>query len=114
MKMNIRSTSHVLCTIGINHIPFDVVLEDEDSEKLNPKDGTIYLGLTEFVPRPTIILRNGMCYANMRSTVIHELIHAFVYAYGHSINCEEDMCIFIGAQIDDIMEHAKNILIHIK
>lgn len=104
------STSYILCTIEINHTPFDVVLEEEYSEKMNPTDGTIYLGLTEFVPRPIISLRKGMCYENLHRTVIHELIHAFVYAYGHSISCEEDMCVFIGAQIDDIMKHAEKII----
>lgn len=99
-------------TIIINHTPFNVVMEDEKAEKLNPGENTMYLGLTEYTPQPTISLRKGMCPANMRSTVIHELVHAFVYAYGHSINCEEEMCNFIGAQIDDIMRFAEQILTH--
>ena len=110
MSVKMGSTSRCLRTIEINHMLFDIVLEEEFSEKLNSTDGTIYLGLTEFVPRPTIILRKGMCYENMRRTIIHELIHAFVYANGHSINCEEDMCVFIGAHIDDVMKYSEKIL----
>ena len=99
-------------TVTINNTPFNIVLADEKEEKLNPDDDSIFLGLTEYTPQPTISIRRGMCYANTRITVIHELIHAFVYAYGHSINGEEDMCRFISAQIDDMIRLAERILIH--
>lgn len=100
-------------TVIINRTPFKVVLADENIEKLNPGNDVQYLGLTEYTPWPTITFRKGMCPANMRNTVIHELVHAYVFACGHSMNCEEDMCQFIGAQIDNIMETAEQILAYL-
>ena len=88
--------------IAINDYRFNVVFADGNTTKLNP-EGSTYLGLTEFIT-PTITIRRGLTKPMFRSTVIHELVHAFIFAYGyHADYDEEALCDFFGSQADRIM-----------
>lgn len=88
--------------ITINGYRFKVNFADGNTTKLNP-DGSTYLGLTEFID-PTITIRRGLTKPVFRSTVIHELVHAFVFAFGYHVDYnEESVCDFFGSQADQIM-----------
>lgn len=93
--------------VRINNLEFEVVLEDEKSDKMNGEDGVIYLGLTEYCPAPIIYLRKGMKTGLMRRTIIHELTHAYIFAYGYSLDSEEDFCKFMESKCCDIIEKAE-------
>lgn len=78
-------------------------------KKMNPEPGKIRLGLTEYL-NGVINIRKGMTENVTRSTVIHELVHAFIFSYGHSVDGEEPMCNFFGAHGDDIIHLTDEIM----
>ncbi len=57
-----------------------------------------------------ISIRKGLNERTTRSTVIHELTHAFMFAFGYTIEGEEAMCDFFGSQGDDIIKMADSIM----
>lgn len=97
----------------INGYPFAVEFVDGDIEKMNPEKDRINLGLTEFV-EAKINIRKGMNLITTRSTVIHELIHAFIFAFGYTVENEEAMCNFFGSQADEIMRLTNEIMKGVK
>ena len=96
-------------TVYINGYPFEVVLVDGNIEKMNPDNDHYNLGLTEYLDQ-TINIRKGMSEVITRSTVIHELIHAFIFAFGYTVESEEAMCNFFGSQADEIMKLTDEIM----
>lgn len=93
--------------IIINKITFKVQFVDGNNVKMNPEPDC-YLGLTEFLEL-TINIRKGLSGVVSRATVIHELTHAFIYAFGYHLENEESFCDFMGAQADEIMKLADQI-----
>lgn len=55
---------------------------------------------------------NSLSKEQTRQTLIHELTHAYLWAYGFFewAGSEEAMCDFIGTYADDIVKHADYIL----
>lgn len=93
----------------INGYPFRIEFVDGDIEKMNPDKDHYNLGLTEY--REGIIsIRKGLNRPMTRSTVIHELVHAFIFAFGYTVECEEAMCDFFGAQADEILRLTNQIM----
>lgn len=95
--------------IKINNYLFEVEMVDGDIEKMNPDNDHINLGLTEFV-ESKISIRKNMSEHLTRVTIIHELIHAFIFAFGYTVENEEAMCQFFGARADEIMQLANEIM----
>ena len=93
----------------INGYPFRVLAVDGNSKKMNPDKEHYNLGLTEYI-QPTINIRKGMDRMVTRSTVIHELTHAFIFAFGYGCSCEEEMCDFFASQADAIMKLTDEIM----
>ncbi len=85
-----------------------VTFENEDSIIFEDEDHDI-LGLTEPI-KNHISIRKGMSLQTTRETVIHELVHAFIFAYGYHVESEEAMCDFFGAQGDEIIRIADQIM----
>lgn len=95
--------------VRINGYPFKVKFVDADKPKMNPDKGHYNFGLTEYIDG-VISIRKGLNYRATRSTVIHELTHAFLFAFGYTIEGEEAMCDFFGSQGDDIIKMADSIM----
>ena len=74
-------------------------------------DGTVCLGLTEYL-KQTIKIRKGMSKEMTKATVIHELVHAFLFCYGLTAEAydEEKMCEFFGTHADEIMSLTEKIM----
>ena len=74
-------------------------------------DDTACLGLTEYLEQ-TIKIRKGMSKELTRATVIHELVHAFLFCYGIQDDPykEEQVCEFFGVHADEIMNLTEKIM----
>lgn len=95
--------------IQINGYPFKVELVEQDSPKMNPGEERYYMGLTEYFEN-LISIRKGMNERMTRATVIHELIHAYIFAFGYHLEEEEAICNFFGSQGDAIISLADEIM----
>lgn len=88
--------------IKIHKDVWKVKLTDGDKKKMTPDKNSYNLGLTEY-GKQTINIRKGLSLSVARSTVIHELVHAFLFSYGNTVEGEEQMCDFFGVHADDIL-----------
>lgn len=86
-----------------------VKLKDGDSKKMHPSKDRINLGLTEYTEL-VINIRKEMPLSLARSTVIHELVHAFIFSYGYEMDSEEAMCNFFGVHANEILELTEQIM----
>lgn len=93
----------------INGYPFKVEFVDGGIEKMNPDKDRYNLGLTEFCDG-LISIRKGLNHQTTRATIIHELVHAFMFAFGYTIEGEEAVCDFFGAQADEILRLTNQIM----
>lgn len=95
--------------VKINKDIWKVKMVRPDKKKMNPSEESYNLGLTEYKEN-VINIRKGMTKSVTRSTVIHELVHAFLFSYGNSVEGEEQMCDFFGAHADEIIRLADQIM----
>lgn len=95
--------------IQINGYPFRVEFVDGDIEKMHPDKDNYNLGLTEYFDG-VISIRKGLNEKTTRSIVIHELVHAFIFAFGYTIESEEAICDFFGSQADEIIQLANEVM----
>ncbi len=95
--------------IKIANDVWKIKLKDGDSKKMHPSKDRINFGLTEYT-RLVINIRKEMPLSLARSTVIHELVHAFIFSYGHEVDGEEAMCNFFGVHADEILELTEQIM----
>lgn len=93
----------------INADTWKVVVLDGEHEKMHPEQDSYNLGLTEYCEN-VINIRKGMTASVTRSTVIHELVHAFIFSYGYHVEDEESMCDFFASQGTAIMEITEQIM----
>lgn len=92
----------------INGYPFKVKFVDGNSRKMK-HENSYNLGLIEYADG-IIRIRKGLNERTTRSTVIHELTHAFMFAFGYTVEGEEAMCDFFGSQGDNIIKMADSIM----
>lgn len=93
--------------VKINKLNF-VIREMKDESELQADENGILLGLTNYL-KQEIILRSGMSKALLYETLIHELTHAFIFAYGYNNNetfNHEQICEFVGCYAEDIIKTA--------
>lgn len=95
--------------VFINGHSFRIEFVDGDIAKMNPDKNHYNLGFTEYC-EGVINIRKGMNKQVTRSTVIHELVHAFIFAFGYTVEGVEAMCDFFGAQADVILRLANQIM----
>lgn len=69
----------------------------------------LYFGLCEY-DKARINIRKKQTVEVMRSTVIHELVHAFLFSYGVEVTDNEEMCNFFGAFGDEIIKLTDEIM----
>lgn len=95
--------------IRIHNDTWKVKMVKADAKKMNPEDGRINLGLTEYA-EGKINIRRDLPESVARSTVIHELVHAFLFSYGQTVESEEAMCDFFGVHADEILSLTDQIM----
>lgn len=95
--------------ITIHNNVWKVKLVDANKKKMNPSKNNINLGLCEF-EKCVISIRDGMTRSVTRATVTHELVHAFLFSYGNTVEGEEQMCDFFGVHGDEIMRLTDEIM----
>lgn len=88
--------------IKIHNDIWKVKLTDGNKKKMTPDKDHYNLGLAEY-DTLTINIRTGLPESVARSTVIHELVHAFMFSYGNQVEGEEQMCDFFGVHGDEII-----------
>ena len=93
----------------INGYPFKVKFVDGDTHKMKPDKDSYNLGLIEYLDG-VIRIRKGLNRRTTRATVIHELTHAFLFAFGYTMEGEESVCEFFGSQGDSIIQMADLIM----
>ena len=84
--------------LEIGNFVFDLMLVDKDNEHLESKDeSTFNAGTTDF-RELKIYIDKTLPNALIEATIIHEITHAYLYAYGFSseIMNEEELCVFMG------------------
>lgn len=98
--------------IKINGLKWLVKNGNGNSAELTLNDAPC-LGITKYV-KCEIVIRSDLSKELYRSTVVHELVHAYAFSYGvHLIaneETEESICDFIGAYLDAIHKHTETIM----
>lgn len=95
--------------IKIHNDLWKVKLTDGRKKKMTPDKDHYNLGLTEY-SKLLINIRTGLPASVARSTVIHELTHAFLFSYANEVEGEEQMCDFFGVHGDEIITLADQIM----
>lgn len=95
--------------IKIHKDVWKVKLTDGRKKKMIPDEDHYNLGLCEYT-NLTINIRTGLAESVARATVIHELVHAFLFSYGNVVESEEQMCDFFGVHGDEIVTLADKIM----
>lgn len=102
--------------IKINGLKWTIQNAKSGSENLKI-DGNSCFGVTNY-PNLRITLQEEQPIELYRQTVIHELIHAYIFSFGvHLVaneNTEEPICDFIGAHLDKIYDHTNLIIEKLK
>lgn len=95
--------------IKIHNDFWKIKLTNERKKKMTPDKDHYNLGLTEY-SKLLINIRTGLPASVARSTLIHELTHAFLFSYGNQVEGEEQMCDFFGVHGDEIIALADQIM----
>lgn len=95
--------------IKIHKDTWKVKLVDANAEKMNSDENGIKIGITEYL-EGVINIRKEIPESIARATVIHELVHAFIFSYGYTINGEEAMCDFFAVHGDEIVSLTDRIM----
>jgi len=86
------------------------MMVSQDDKRMNPDDdGKCYLGLCDY-KKATIRIMKDMTYEVTRMTVIHEVVHCFLFSYGINVEDNESMCDFFGAHGDEIISTTNKIM----
>lgn len=102
-----------MITIQINKLKYNINYVDSNDINLSI-DGVPHTG-TCLMTGGEIYICNEMVYEVTRRTIIHELTHAYTYAYGHGKRKDyrdEDVCEFMSAFADSILYDTEAILKH--
>ena len=93
--------------VKINKLKFNIRITTDEST-LTAKEGCVLFGFTDYL-KQEIVLRGRISKTLMYETLMHELTHAFIFAYGFSNNetlNHEQMCEFMGNYASDIVKIA--------
>lgn len=102
-----------MITIQINKLNYKVFMVEPYNGSLLV-NGTFRIGACDSTAG-TIHIQNELTYEIMRLTIIHELVHAYICAYGHDARKEygeEDVCEFMSAFSDAIIYDTNAIMKH--
>lgn len=99
--------------IKINGLTWGVICVPSNDKKLYYDKADCY-GVTYFQEQE-IYLDEELSVELFRQTVIHELVHAFLFSFGYHLECdmvEEAVCDFAGSHLDKIYKTANKIVSH--
>ena len=102
-----------MITIQINNLKYGVLLCGSDNANLTV-DGQLRIGTCE-PAGGSIYIHEGTPYEMTRKAILHELTHAYMFAYGHGKRekfYEEDVCEFMSSFAVPIMYDTDAILKH--
>ena len=71
----------VMMPINIHNYTYKIHLVDEHNKNLIMDDGEIHCGTTNFITKD-IYIRNDLNDDSLKYTLYHEIIHAYIDAYG--------------------------------
>lgn len=98
--------------IKINAFTWDVQAVSREHEKLNTRGDYPCLGIT-YCGDLSIYIDKTLHKELFRSTVIHELLHAYTFSFGVHLfadeHNEEPIADFVGSHLDQIYNHANQI-----
>lgn len=98
--------------ITINDLKWEVVVKTHDDMPNKPKDtDNVALGRT-YETTLRIYLNKEVDKQVFRTTLIHELTHAYIFSFGFTqvVLDDEVMCDFLGAYADSIVRLADSII----
>ena len=98
------------CKIKINNLDYAVKIIDWDDERLRMEDDKLHFGVTNMKDNE-IYLANNLSEQTTTSTLIHEITHAYIDAYGMLQVCWDDEIIadFISAHLENIIKTLEEI-----
>lgn len=97
--------------IDINGLEWEILCAHSEDKKLYT-DNTDCYGVTYFQEQQ-IYLDIDISKGLFRQTVIHELVHAFLFSFGYHLDCdeiEEAVCDFVGSHLDNIYKIANKVV----
>lgn len=102
-----------MITVQINNFTYEVKFEGDGESVYLKEDsnGRLVFGLCEYA-KNIIHIHKDLPEDRMRHTIIHELTHAYIEAYGlYHTSCENDegVCDFMGSYAEDIVREADRI-----
>lgn len=99
--------------IKINDFTWDVQAVSREHEKLKTRDDYPCLGIT-YCGDLSIYINKTLHKELFRSTVIHELLHAYTFSFGVHLfadeHNEEPIADFVGSHLDQIYNHVNLIM----
>lgn len=100
--------------IIINKWEYEITLVKEDDEILKMDDGFYHSGITD-LKEQKIYIQRGLNSQQLWYTVVHELTHAYLQAYGmlQVDYTDEIVADIMGIYGKDIIENAKEVITHI-
>lgn len=93
--------------VKINKLQFNIT-QTTDESTLATKSGNVLFGFTDYLAQ-SIVLRANTSKTMLYATLVHELTHAFIFAYGYSSQetfNHEQICEFVGTYASDIIKIA--------
>lgn len=91
--------------ININNIDYIFKIVEWNDERLKMEDGDFHFGVTNFKDKE-IYIANNLSEQTKRTTIIHEITHAFIDSFGMlQIDWNDEIVAdFISAHLDNINE----------
>lgn len=89
----------------VNDIEYEIVEVDKHDDNLKMDDDDYHWGVCSYIQRK-IFLRKDLSFTNKKQTLIHEVTHAFIEAYGFMqvrLN-DEIVCDFVASYLYKILE----------
>lgn len=92
------------CKVRVNNIDYGIKVIDWDDERLRMPDGELHFGVTN-MKENEIYIANNLPEQTMTTTLIHEVTHAYIDAYGLLQVCWTDEIVadFMGAHLENII-----------
>lgn len=107
-----KTASDINIPLKISNYFYKVCFVEDDDERLRNGDD-YHVGLCQYVQQE-ILIANNLSYDRMKRTLIHELTHAFMEAYGfHSHRDDfssDDICEFMAAYSEEILDSALSVM----
>lgn len=90
--------------VAIGELIFEVLMVDADNEHLKTEDDSVYSAGVTVYHDLKIYIDKTMAKTLIEKTLIHEITHAYLFAYGMvNVFDEEELCDFVSNNVREIM-----------